>query len=85
MDRYRKKWRYVYMRVLVYIHVFPKYQLRGPRSNDTRGVISTPKVGSRFPRRKADRKDRAGKIQDELRTPCGVRKQESAHTLLETH
>ena len=85
MDRYRKKCRYVYMRVLVYIHVFPKYQLRGPRSNDTPGAMSTPKVGTRFPRRKADRKDRAGKIQDELRTPCGVRKQESAHTLLETH
>ena len=53
-----------------------------PRSNDTPGAISTPKVGIRFPRRKADRKDRARKIQDELRTPCSVRKQESAHKLL---
>ena len=82
MDRYREKCRYVYMHVLVYIHIFPKYQLRGPRSNDTPGAISTPKVGIRFPRRKADRKDRARKIQDELRTPCSVRKQESAHKLL---
>ena len=43
------------------------------------------KVGTRSPRRKADCKDRAGKIQGELRTPCYVRKQESAHKLLETH